>query len=165
MIQGTVSYLIDLRAGVETLTVLDGQAHASSAEPIGRCEYALTHDLPQLQVDIARSSNKLNISRLMLRWRVAQRLESPSRTWTCLDRATGLRLTEASVSMVGYLGFVNGHAKLDSLVGLDPSDEALLLSRSGKDVGGGQGTRHRIVHASVGWVKNLARQGAQPHGV
>lgn len=47
-------------AGVETLTVLDGQFHASSVVPIGRCAYALTHDLSQLRVDIARSSKKSN---------------------------------------------------------------------------------------------------------
>lgn len=47
-------------AGVETLTVLDGQFYARSVVPIGRCAYALTHDLSQLRVDIVRSSEKSN---------------------------------------------------------------------------------------------------------
>lgn len=43
---------------------------------------------------------------------------------------------------------MNSHAELDSLVGLDPSDEAFLLSPIGKDARGEQGTRH--LYPSIG---------------
>lgn len=56
---------------------------------------------------------------------------------------------------------MNSHAKLDSLVGLDPSDEAFLLSPIGKDARGEQGTRHP--YPSIGlYERRLGPRACEP---